>query len=691
MSSAKATKKSAFSCAPCRKRKVRTLPPNTFPIQALKQSITMSQVKCGGEQPVCKRCVARDDMCVYKLSPTLSYTQRLENRIKDLEDELAELKGKALASHCVPENSSSGWSIQAQSESGHASGFGGLKLDEKGVTTYHGAASFFHLLGDNRTSTEAFQDTSTTAEDLVLRKRETLVTNAWRQRALENISEIPEPFQYLLDTHWCWIQPLFNFIYRPAFTRDMEVLGPYYSHTLLNAVLSHSIRWGKSDKTTCEKLEEAYESGAIFGRHARTLLFDELSSGICTIPTVQTLLLLSAQECSSGNSAQAWVYTGIAFRLIDHLGICVDSQRYAGSVELSDEDVEIRNRLFWSCYFWDKMLSVYLGRSPTLQHSTVSPPQIMFDDSSENELWYPHSFSIPGGIEYPPTPSHSTSCFVRMSQLSVIFNQILIHMYDPLQQRTETDIQACFVREDTALHQWWDDLPPFLKIDVNALPVLAPPSHIVTLNCLYHTFRILLHRPMLSRRFLQPSGALGPNPKHLLECVSSATSTIVNFDLFCKTFGENHCVLSLSYSVYIAASIFLLQVQAASDDKQALRRLGFCIHALERVKTINPVIGSALKLITRALQKLGIEASTLREQLAPETGPFLNRPVSHFAPQPLISQSNQQPQIDDSFQLSEFDYLNPEIFEITPEQFEVVSSMEPITVMVGALNGSSAV
>ena len=28
-----------------------------------------------------------------------------------------------------------------------------------------------------------------------------------------------EPFQYLLDTHWCWIQPLFNFIYRPAFTR----------------------------------------------------------------------------------------------------------------------------------------------------------------------------------------------------------------------------------------------------------------------------------------------------------------------------------------------------------------------------------------------------------------------------------------------------------------------------------------
>src|SRR4051794_1206990 len=87
MSSAKATKKSAFSCAPCRKRKVRTLPPNTFSIEALKQSITMSQVKCGGEQPVCKRCVARDDMCVYKLYglfiPNSPTPQLLTNDLQD--------------------------------------------------------------------------------------------------------------------------------------------------------------------------------------------------------------------------------------------------------------------------------------------------------------------------------------------------------------------------------------------------------------------------------------------------------------------------------------------------------------------------------------------------------------------------------------------------------------------------------
>lgn len=156
----------------------------------------------------------------------------------------------------------------------------------------------------------------------------------------------------------------------------MEVMGPYYSHMLLNAMLSHSIRWGKNDPPT-RKLLEQYEGGALFGRQARMLLFEDLRHGHSKIPTVQTLLLLSAHECGLGNRTQAWLYSGMAFRLIEDMGICIDGQKYAGSVQLSDEDVEIRHRLFWSCYFWDKMISLYLGRSPTLQHSLVSPPQIM--------------------------------------------------------------------------------------------------------------------------------------------------------------------------------------------------------------------------------------------------------------------------------------------------------------------------
>lgn len=154
------------------------------------------------------------------------------------------------------------------------------------------------------------------------------------------------------------------------------MLGPYYSHTLMNAMLSHSARWCKKNPEIRAQLQQ-YDDGELFSRQARTLLFEEVKSGQVKIPTVQTLLLLSAQECSYGNRTQAWLYSGMAFRLIEDMGICIDGQKYAGSVSLSDEDIEIRNRLFWSCYFWDKIISLYLGRSPTLQHSNVSPPQIM--------------------------------------------------------------------------------------------------------------------------------------------------------------------------------------------------------------------------------------------------------------------------------------------------------------------------
>ena len=83
-----------------------------------------------------------------------------------------------------------------------------------------------------------------------------------------------------------------------------------------------------------------------------------------------------------------------------------------------------------------------------------------------------------------------------------------------------------------------------------------------------------------------------PDPNHLVECISSATSIIAIFDLFCRTFGDDYCILSLSYSVYTAASIFLLQVQAATGpvagEEMTVRRLEFCIKALERVGRINP-------------------------------------------------------------------------------------------------------
>lgn len=155
----------------------------------------------------------------------------------------------------------------------------------------------------------------------------------------------------------------------------MQTMGPYYSHTLLNAILAHSLRWGVADPNMKKLLDESYDGGRVFGKHARTMLFSELSNGAYSITTVQTLLLLSAQELSEGRIAQSWLYTGIAFRLIDYLGIKPDGHVVA--LDLTDEEIELRRRVFWSGYFWDKAISLYFGAVPSLQETNETPSKIM--------------------------------------------------------------------------------------------------------------------------------------------------------------------------------------------------------------------------------------------------------------------------------------------------------------------------
>ena len=74
-------------------------------------------------------------------------------------------------------------------------------------------------------------------------------------------------------------------------------------------------------------------------------------------------------------------------------------------------------------------------------------------------------------------------------------------MYDPLMQNTESEIYECLQSQEPAMQQWWDQLPPHLKIDPLALPALAPPSHIVTMK---YDIKVDCLR-LFSNHFLVPS------------------------------------------------------------------------------------------------------------------------------------------------------------------------------------------
>ncbi|OAR00814.1 hypothetical protein LLEC1_04203 [Akanthomyces lecanii] len=632
MSSAKATKKSAFSCEPCRRRK------------------------------------------------------RLEKRIKELEEQLASSSRSppsiAASAQSSPSTASIGLHDGRSPPKSHpdehsfSRSFSGLKVDDKGRITFGNGAT-----ANDRPALPCSNGVYTSAElDQSIRER--LVANAMQQRALENFSATPEPFQYLLNVHWCWIQPLFMFIYRPAFTRDMQTMGKYYSHMLLNALMSHSVNWGRNDPTTRRLLDEHYGGGEIFGKHARSMLFEDMKRGACTIPMVQTLLLLSAEECAFGNTIQAWTYSGLAFRLMDQIGVCFDGQRYPGAVPLNEEDIEIRRRIFWSSFFWDKMLSLYMGRMPTLHLTPASPPLVMYDDSAENEPWEPFGMPPDGRTwNYPSSTAYSATCFIAMIRLSLIFNEILLHMYDPIIPNTESEMFECLAAQGPALDKWWEDFPPNLKMDAAHLPAIGPPTHLFTSNCVFHTYKILLYRPMLTRRYDTDIDGQLPWNTYLINCVTSATATIAIFDLFARTYSIKYCALSISYSMYIAASVFLLQVQAMPSDFQAIRRLDYCLHMLHRVMVFNPIIGRSTDLILKELVAIGISfdvaagclvETTSRRQLAPQNTQLYQRPLESTTE--LAAQSSTHAlfysTIGDDFGTG----------AVHPDVYQAMIGLEPVTV-----------
>lgn len=95
-----------------------------------------------------------------------------------------------IASESLASSSHDGSFLGRESGEGLAGTFRGLKLDERGVLTYHGATSFFHLPSEYA-GHESGAPNSAHPENPLSGRRERLVNNAWQQRALEDLSEIP--------------------------------------------------------------------------------------------------------------------------------------------------------------------------------------------------------------------------------------------------------------------------------------------------------------------------------------------------------------------------------------------------------------------------------------------------------------------------------------------------------------------
>ena len=597
--------------------------------------------RCDGKTPSCSTCASTGRKCHYDKAPSLAYVRALQERIQQLESR-----------QVVPREESMSLTFAGQDEES-------ISVDARGDLSYHNLTSAIHetpvenesvspvvggeppVSSNLSTSTGTATATTGAATDQAseAESRRMLVANAGLQRMQEdqhlhivaNYADIPVPLlRTLLDLYWCWLHPSFLFVYRPTFTRDMPLLAQseedgsrvrrsYCSDTLLKVMNAHSCRFVRDPAGTWDPLgrNETFQQFADrLASEAQVALAMETINPP-SIPTIQALLQQSARDMAYGRSSQAWLYSGMAFRMAIDLGVHVSTerlQRYARW--LSPEDIELRKRLFWSLYAWDKQISLYLGRMPNFLAGTESIPLEFQDDYTETEPWQPFYGSDrldKTDNPYPPTPGHVISCFTALCKLCKILCRLMLELYSPGSHPRAESVRdskmAVFVTINEELGQWWVGFPPFLKIDPQQIPAISPPHHIASLNLMYHTTLILLHRPRVAgQRDLN-----APAVQRSWKICKTAMRNIHDLlQMYIGTFGFSHITYMNSYCTYTAATTAVYQLEIDDEQQKAAGparntswiELKFFLDILQRTAVSMAGLNRSIDIIRSRLKKI---------------------------------------------------------------------------------------
>ncbi|KIW80586.1 hypothetical protein Z517_07202 [Fonsecaea pedrosoi CBS 271.37] len=608
------------------------------------------------------------DDCHYDKPPSLAYVRSLEEEIQELKAQLRQAKTQVWLSRAgshddkkLPSASPASETAGSQSSgqalahrNRHVKWETDISVDESGSVAFHNSTSPIHEPPSSQRHhppiAAQLSYNGNIHEDQ--RVKRDLIYNATHQRQMEPYAiangalktNIPKEISHeLLKYHWCWQHPLFLFVYRPAFTRCMAMADlntpsgpdpPYFSESLLKVVHAHSARFLNHDV-----YQEQYHS--VLSRHSPAgssmsagefmqKMTDEARFGLgmdmlknSSIPTIQALLQQSAREVVFGRSSQAWTFSGVAFRMALDMGIHLPSDKLQTFVKsLTAEDIEIRKRLFWSCYTWDKILSLYLGRMPGFTPNTDEVPLTFMDDYSDSDLWAPYYGETPtpelaNAPNYPPCPGYVVSCFRQLCKICVILNDLMQNIYSSeAAARREVEeedhsaeakaaSEAPFVRISRDLRDWLISLPPHLRINPDQMPSLAPPVHIMSLNLLYHTTVILLHRPVV----LGARDMSAPGPVRSWQMCIQATGAIHDLIMLqANTFGLNHVSYLNTYSVYIAATIAVLrferEYQPGEDPAVAAQKngLSFLLDVLQKTSSTMPALERSNAIIRKRMK-----------------------------------------------------------------------------------------
>lgn len=414
--------------------------------------------------------------------------------------------------------------------------------------------------------------------------------------------------------------------------RDMACSGPYFSKILLNAIYFGASKF--SPKLEVRKdPEDVRTAGYQYRSRVKELLGSCLDSS--NITTIQALLMMAQSLFALGDErSAAWLYAGIAFRMLVDLGIHADISTLQSARRLSDEDIEIRRRVFWGAFVVDKMQSLYQGRPVSLQTSDSRVPISFLDTYEEFEHWKPFAYT-PETIEtYPGSPAYSVSTFTGLCQLSVIMNGILNDIYaEATFDKSPEELSDLQKNLDSRLKAWYSNLPSHLKLDPSKPSPVIPPPHVLSLIAMYNVLLILLHRPFVSDGHLH-STARSITVNSLLVCANAATAIVQILRLYHQAFSVRRAPYLIAYATYVSATIHIRIAAKRSSGSDAQKSLATCLEVFSLNQGTNWAATRAKNIVESLAKKLDIDlpeptgALTITSSDARPSDPYPPTPVT---------------------------------------------------------------
>ncbi|KUJ16071.1 uncharacterized protein LY89DRAFT_102668 [Mollisia scopiformis] len=334
-----------------------------------------------------------------------------------------------------------------------------------------------------------------------------------------------------ISTRW----PILHSTYIRELHSRRATLVNCYETTVLHLVYACGARF----------LETTGETGAFFPDRHHSAGMQNLDAILQyhDIRSVQMLILLAIYSLRDPRGPGAWTYIGLAMRTCIDLGL----HRRTPAKRYPLLNVEMRKRIFWTCYCLDRQISIILGRPFAISDRDIDVELPLEVDESVQDVSVFEAALLAAKSspeDQAPAVSTSLSCFIHVCRLRRIESEIQQTIYRvDNSSPTSEDVVESFIQK---LEDWREHIPRDARQLVGDKPTTKTDTLVIDgygyyMVYYYKCIRFLLH-PLLS--------APDTNVHFLKKCAEACGDV-------CQTYKKLHQSIPVGFSLMALHSVFL--------------------------------------------------------------------------------------------------------------------------------------